>query len=204
VRRTIASVGANGQAGERLRWDLSLTAARVDDGTAVERNYNAAASLDWQLAPAWTLQLQWYRTRIQTASALAETAFVRDDQVQLVVRYSELFGVPYPRVPGWGGRSGTGRVLGSIYLDENGDGQRQPFERGVPGVVVILDGRQTQVSDREGRFTFPLVPTGRRSITVTLDRVPLPWGLADESPRAVEVPVRGDSRIDIGLDRVGG
>jgi hypothetical protein len=36
-----------------------------------------------------------------------------------------------------------------------------------------------------------------------IERLPLPWGLDDETPREVEVRVREDSRLDIGLTRIG-
>lgn len=203
LRRAVVSAAASAPLAQDLQWDASVTGARVDDGEAIERNYNATIGLNWTVSRNWYLHLQWYRTQIQTASSVTpDIPFVRENQVQLVARYEESYGTPYPRVAGPGGRSGTGSVSGTVFFDENGDGIRQATERGVPGIAVYLDRRQTQVTDREGRFNFALVPSGARSITIALDRVPLPWGLADESPHAVEVPVRGDGRIDIGLTRV--
>lgn len=203
LRQAILSASVNGTFAQDLRWDASLTAVNSDDGITVDRNYNATVGIDWNVARHWYLNLQWYRSQVRTTSTLLPSVpFVRDNQVQLIARYEESWGTPYPRLGGPAGRSGTGTVTGWVFFDENGDGVRQPTERGAPGITVFLERRQAQVTDREGRFTFPLVPSGNRSLSIAIDRVPLPWGLADESPRTVEVPVRGEGRIEIGLSRI--
>ena len=127
--------------------------------------------------------------------------FVREDTVQLNARYEDSAGTPYPRVAG--GRSGSGRVMGSVFFDENGDGQRQANERGVAGVQVILDERMSAVTDGEGRYQFSLVPAGSHRIRILVERVPLPWGLDDDSPRELRLDVRGDARMEFGLKRIG-
>jgi hypothetical protein len=69
-------------------------------------------------------------------------------------------------------------------------------------VTVILDERQSAVTDPDGRYAFPLVPSGPHRVRVVVERVPLPWGLDDDTPRDVRVDVRADARLDIGLKRV--
>jgi hypothetical protein len=122
--------------------------------------------------------------------------------VQLIARFEETQGTPYARVAGPGGRSGTGWIEGAVFFDENGDGVRQPTERGAPGVVVVLDGRATQITDTEGRYRFGIVGAGTHAVSVSVERVPLPWGLQDESPRPVQVQVREGARVDVGLSRI--
>jgi hypothetical protein len=46
------------------------------------------------------------------------------------------------------------------------------------------------------------VPAGRHRLRLIVERVPLPWGLEDDAPRAVSVDLRSDARLDIGLQRV--
>lgn len=202
VKRRTLSLGTRGPAFEGLNWDASLTYVDSTGTLGRERNFNTAMSLDWSPLRSWVLQLGWYRNRIQSGPDNPQAPFLREDVVQLNLRYEDTAGSPYPRIAGAGGRSGSGNVIGAIFFDENGDGQRQANERGAPGVVVVLDERQSTTTDSDGRYRFALVPSGRHRIRVLLEKVALPWGLEDESPREVAVEVRGDARLDIGLTRV--
>ncbi len=202
VRRTSANLLMRGDLLGPTSWSASFTAVDVDDGEDSERNYNSAISFDWQASPEWLLRLQWQRNQIQPTASNALVPFTKDNTLILSARYEAVEGTPYPRVAAVGGRSGTGSIAGTLFLDENRDGKRQPTERGAGGVTILLDGRQMQVTDTEGRFTFALVPPGEHRVSVVLERIPLPWGLEDEAPRPVTVQVREDARIEIGLTRV--
>jgi len=201
VRRTSANLLLRGELAGPASWSLSLTGVDVDDGLDSERNYNAALSLDWQASPEWLVRLQWQRNQIQPTATSAVAPFTKDNTVILSARFESLEGTPYPRVAAVGGRSGTGSITGTLYFDENRDGKRQPTERGAGGVTILLNGRQMQTTDTDGRFAFSLVPPGEHRLSVVLERIPLPWGLEDEAPRPVTVQVREDTRIDIGLTR---
>lgn len=199
VRRRLANVTLRGPVYGNLRWDAAFTFVDVTDARGGERNYNASVGLDWNPIPAWTFQLLWFRNQIQPAADNPLVPFVKENAVQVTLRYEDYAGTPYPRVAG--GRSGSGRLIGSVFFDENGDGVRQANERGAPSVVVLLDERQSAVTDSDGRFQFPLVPAGRHRLRVQVDKVPLPWGLENEA-REVGVEVRTDMRVDIGLTRI--
>ncbi|ADV62378.1 Cna B domain protein [Isosphaera pallida ATCC 43644] len=64
------------------------------------------------------------------------------------------------------------RLLGSVYNDLNGDGQRGPNETGVSGVTIRLTGTDvngnavntTTTTDAEGRFTFRDLIAGTYSL----------------------------------------
>ena len=202
TKRRLASLGLRGPFWGNVRWNTTLTAVDVDQPPSSERNYNATAGIDWNISPEWTLQLYWYRNQIQPGPDNGLLPFNRESTVQLNVRYESTYGAPYPRVGGIGGRSGAGAISGSVFFDENGDGARGPNERGAPGVVLILDERQSVVTDNEGRFRFGLVPAGRHRVRIVVERVALPWGLEDESPRELAVDVRGDARLEVGLTRI--
>jgi hypothetical protein len=58
-------------------------------------------------------------------------------------------------------------------------------------------------TDRDGRFEFPLVPTGQHRITLVLESVPLPWGAALERGLGVDVPLRGVATANIPVVKVG-
>jgi hypothetical protein len=89
-----------------------------------------------------------------------------------------------------------------VYYDANRDGERQAGERPASGVFVYLDGRYERVTDQEGRFSFSTVPAGEHSVSIAVEDLPLPWGLEDETPRSLIVPVRSNSVVDFALTRI--
>ena len=101
-----------------------------------------------------------------------------------------------------GGRQGTGTVAGFVFYDDNGDGVRQPSERGAENILLVLDGRFAATTNRDGYYNFGAVSLGTHALAVQLEKVPLPWGLADETPRQIVVRLREESRVDIGLTRI--
>ncbi|MBK8324077.1 MAG: hypothetical protein IPL06_15425 [Betaproteobacteria bacterium] len=203
VKRKNASLGLRGTVVGNLRWDSSFTFVDVDDDLGGERNYNASIGLDWNPSPPWTFALSWYRNRVQPGPTNSLAPFTRDNSVLLTARYEGSAGSPYLKgQEGGPSRSGTGGISGSVFFDENGDGARQPNERGAPGVTVVLDDRRSATTDPDGRYVFPLVAVGRHRIRLIVERVPLPWGLEDDLPREVTVDMRSDARLDIGLQRV--
>jgi len=79
-------------------------------------------------------------------------------------------------------------ISGTIWLDENGDGQRQQAEIGIGGVPVALrrvDTGQTQnaVSNADGTYAFPSVEAGSYSLSLRL-------GIPNDAPRFSTFPVR--------------
>ncbi|WP_143129337.1 carboxypeptidase-like regulatory domain-containing protein [Variovorax sp. PDC80] len=99
--------------------------------------------------------------------------------------------------------AGAGSVAGQVFFDANRDGARQPDEDGAAHVEVQLDGRYRTTTDRDGRFEFPLVTTGRHRLSLTLDSVPLPWGAAGDGGVTLGVPLRGRAVAEIPLTKVG-
>jgi hypothetical protein len=201
VRRKTASLSLRGDFARGLRWDTTFTFVDSADSQGGDRNYNATVGIEWLPIPEWTVHLSWYRNRIQPGPDNPLAPFVSDNSVLLGIRYDASAGTPYPRTAETG-RGGTGTVSGSVFFDENNDGVRQANERGAPNVIVILDERRSANTDPEGRYTFAMVPAGRHRIRIIVERLPLPWGLEDETPREVSVEVRGESRLDIGLGRI--
>ena len=204
ITRRTAGVTARGELGRSLRWDATFTFVDSEDPQqGGDRNYNSSVNLEWSPVADWFVNLVWYRNRIQPGPDNPLAPFIRDNTMQVNFRYEGSAGTPYPRTGDAAGRSGTGTVSGSVFFDENRDGARQGNERGAGGVIVILDERASTTTDTDGRFTFPLVPAGRHRVRIVIERLPLPWGLDDESPREAEVRVREDSRLEIGLVRIG-
>jgi hypothetical protein len=68
----------------------------------------------------------------------------------------------------------------------------------------MLDGRYRIVTDAAGRFELPVVATGDHRLTVNLDSVPLPWGLAPGGEKGVivAIPLRGRAEVRIPVVKV--
>ncbi len=127
-----------------------------------------------------------------------------DKSVSLYLRWEGARGTPY-QAAGLrnAGAAGGGGISGQVFFDTNRDGQPQMGENGVPNVEVVLDGRYRATTDREGRFEFPLVATGRHRLSLTPESVPLPWGPTPDADLGVDVPLRGVTSIRIPVVRVG-
>lgn len=202
VNRRVASLSLRGPLIGSMAWDASVSHVDVEGSDQSERGYNANVSIDWPISANWNAALSWQRNRVQPGPDNPLAPFRQDSTVQFHVRYDFAGGLPYARLSGPGGRQGTGRITGTIFFDENGDGVRQPTERGAENILVVLDGRFPMTTNRDGFYSFNQVALGTRSISIQLERVPLPWGLADESARQVNVTLRDEARLDIGLTRI--
>ncbi|MDB5780018.1 MAG: hypothetical protein JWP77_1002 [Polaromonas sp.] len=127
-----------------------------------------------------------------------------DRSLYVYLRWEGAHGTPYQSL---GLRNpqaaGAGSVSGVIYLDRNRDGEQQADEAGVPLVEVFLDQRYRVTTDREGRFEFPLVATGRHQLSLRPESIPLPWGAAADNRLSIDVPLRGQATARIPVVRVG-
>ncbi len=185
-----------------FRWDGNINFNRVRDSSGrSDNNTNAALNGNWSIAKDWTAQVQLVWNRVDNTNPLA-TVFTRDKTILFMLRYESASGTPFAQQGQSAGSLGSGRIRGRVFFDDNGDGVRQAGEKPVAGLTVLLDGRYPVTTDNEGRFEFGPVGTGAHMITVTVERVPLPWGLLDEAPRRVIVPLRGESVIEIPLNKL--
>lgn len=80
-------------------------------------------------------------------------------------------------------------LSGVVYLDSDADGVRDPGERGLPGVVVVLrDATGTVVAsiatNPDGSYRFHNLPVGNYSVIETQ-----PLGLTSSSPNTLNVTV---------------
>ena len=185
-----------------FRWDGNINFNRVRDNSGrIDDNTNAALNAHWSIARDWSAQLQFVWNRVDNTNPVAPV-FTRDRTLLFLLRYETAGGTPLTQLGQSGGGLGSGRIVGRVFFDDNGDGVRQATEKPVAGLTVLLDGRYPVTTDNDGRFEFGPVGTGAHTITLTVDRVPLPWGLLDETPRRVNVPLRGESMIEIPLNKL--
>jgi hypothetical protein len=195
--------------GDRVTLDGT---ARWTEGSGPDafRGADINLNLAWRVANRWWLVATLYENRGSRRSPFVidplatEQPFVnlpRDRSLFLSLRYERQAGTSAGVLGGSPG-SAAGSIRGSVFLDENNDGQRGAAELPAPNVTVLLDGRFAVRTDSQGNFEFPRVAVGRHTIDVVPDNLPLPWFLDEQADqRAVEVVVREAARVDIGARR---
>lgn len=189
---------------ESLRWNGDVSYTHVDrDAGGSQNSTNASLAGVWQFLRNWDASLRITYNKIDNAFGNTDDAVSGDEKTLLFnIRYSESRGQPFALMGDDTDASGYGEVTGVVFFDENGDGERQAGERAAPGIFVYLDRRYQSVTDRDGRYVFDPVPAGAHDVTLAQEDLPLPWGLLDETPRAVSVNVRSTTELDFGLRRL--
>lgn len=178
------------------RW--SLTASYTDTTSSLTSTYGLASinSSPLGLTPAQAIAAQRSSYHLRAG--------------YLTLRYSASAGRPrgmlglreYPV-------GGTGVLEGRVYLDTNSNHNREPSEKGVPGIVVILDGIQAVRTDQAGYYRFDAVSDGPHRVTLNADALPLPWVIEADDKRqtgapyvaAVNVGVRSTTILDIAAQK---
>lgn len=186
--------------------------ARWTDGSGSEafRGTDFNIGLNWRLSPRWSLNAAFYQSQGSRRSPfildplVTETPFIslpRNRSAFLTLRYERNAGRPQG-VIGGAPDGPAGSMSGSLFLDENDDGQRAASEQPAANVTVVLDGRYSVRTDSLGNFAFQRVAAGPHTLTVVPDNLPLPWFVPDDlSSRSVEVKVRQDTHVEIGARR---
>lgn len=186
-----------------LRW---LSAGGVNAQRGLDLNLTA----NWRISPRWWLSTTLYQSQGSQRSPfildplVTETPFIslpRERSLFLTLRYERQAGRPHGVIGGAPGAA-TGSVVGTLFLDDNGDGVRAASEQPAVNVTVVLDGRYSVRTDNAGRFEFPRVAVGPHRLNVVSDNLPLPWTFDEAlAERMIEVRVRQATRTDIGAVR---
>ena len=101
-----------------------------------------------------------------------------------------------------GSGRGTGRVQGSLFVDNNGDGIRQQNEPGLAGVTVYLNSVYPVVTDAQGIYRFPSVGIGEHFLFIDETTLPLPWTLVDGEYTPLTVDLRRTTSLDIAVSPI--
>ena len=213
-REHAATIGLNGRAvlTSNLSLQGSVRARNVrgavgDSGTSLAANIG----LDWQISRDWSFGGSFYENRgvlndtVAVQSPLVVPEIVRthprDRGFFLTLRYTSRAGTPSVPLGGLPG-SGSGRIEGSVFLDSNGNGQRDANESGAAHVLVVLDGKFSIRTNAFGGFEFPNVVSGPHTLSVLQDDLPLPWTVDPDRKITAAVSTRDTTRIDIGAKRM--
>jgi hypothetical protein len=69
----------------------------------------------------------------------------------------------------WGSE---GTIIGRVFVDKNGDGEKQSDEPGIAKAIIFTDDGLRVTTDEYGRFTIPSVYPGYRSAVLDLSSIP--------------------------------
>ncbi|MFO1463936.1 MAG: carboxypeptidase-like regulatory domain-containing protein [bacterium] len=111
---------------------------------------------------------------------------------ELVYRFGP--GVPDNIASGW---SRSGKIRGTVFRDENGDGQRGPEEALLEGFTVQLDGG-TPVAAAGGLFQFKTDP-GRHQVLLNIPEGYQAYRLTVPNPQDVTVTIGSTAEVPFGL-----
>ncbi len=216
ARENAVALGLSGRAvlSNSLSMQGSLRARNVRGGDAGSGTTLAMnLGLDWQISRDWVLGAAFYANRgvlidtvaVQSPLIVPETVRTRpsDRGFFLALRYTARAGTASAPLGGAPG-SGSGRIEGSVFLDSNGNGQRDGNESGAANVLVVLDGKFGVRTNAFGDFEFPSVVSGQHTLSVLQDDLPLPWTVdMDQKNQKISAPVstRDTTRVDIGAKR---
>lgn len=201
-----AALSLSAPLGNRAGLRGNLATERGDNGPS-RRSLNLSAN--WRIDPRWSVEASYNRSsgRSRLAPSLDPLApFLpltvpdSDRSFYVLLRYE--FEAGSRSVP-LGGRAadGGGRIEGTVYFDTNRNGTQEASEAGVPNATVYLDNRYAVRTDSQGRFEFPFVASGPRTLSVRNDSLPLPWGVVDKGQALLEVRRRESVSVSIPVQR---
>ncbi len=181
----------------------------TERGDAGQARHSINLGADWRINQRWSIEAHYNRTTGRSrfnpsldplAPALPIVVPASDRSFQAVLRYE--FEAGSRNVP-LGGRpsEGGGRIEGTVYFDANRSGTQEASETGAPGVTVYLDNRYAVRTDSQGRFEFPFVASGPRTLSVRNDTLPLPWSVVDGGQVRVDVRIRESVSLSIPVQR---
>lgn len=175
-----------------------------DDTSRDSRATSLSMGLSWQFHQNWLLSLNadYNRNVVDTENDDGTGTSINDSTILFSIAYNINTGKTHPLYGLPTGSPGRGRIIGKVFLDENGDGKLGINEKTLKNILVYLDSRFTAETGQEGRFEFWPVASGEHAVSIAIEDVPLPWGLKDDRPLKMRVPVRGEIEIDFALTRL--
>ncbi|HEX5739597.1 MAG TPA: SdrD B-like domain-containing protein [Hydrogenophaga sp.] len=181
----------------------------TENGSSGQRRQSINLGANWRIDPRWSLEGSYVRTTGRRRTRFTIDPLAPPETVENTSAYRSFFVVlryewqAGSRSVPLGGKAadGGGRIAGTVFFDDNRSGTQEASEAGVPNVTVFLDNRYAVRTDSQGRFEFPFVATGARTVTVRNETLPLPWSVVDEGQVRVDVRLRESNTLSLPVQR---
>jgi hypothetical protein len=191
-----------------LSLDGSLRTQRELKGSA-NHSTNASVGLSWRLNQQWSLVGNFYENRGSFQNFVVIDPLVTiplnvvpiaEQSFNLVLRFEDRAGTASMPL---GGRTGdaSGRITGVVFLDANDNGKREANEAGAANITIVLDERFAVRTDKDGRYSFPLVAAGTHKLRISTEDLPLPWSMLNATIEA-QVRTRETFNADFAATRL--
>ncbi|UCD19465.1 MAG: hypothetical protein JSU64_08660 [candidate division WOR-3 bacterium] len=99
-------------------------------------------------------------------------------------------------------RVGLSFISGRVFMDGNNNGIYDLGDKAIPDIEVVIDGRSTTKTDKNGVYMFSFVRSGQHSVNVNLGCMPAEIGTAQRS-QSVDTRLLSQARIDFPLEVLG-
>lgn len=96
----------------------------------------------------------------------------------------------------------SGNIKGFLFIDENGDRQKQPWEKGIPNMPIILDDGFIVNTNTNGEFTFDNVLIGDRNVAIDMSALPFEY-MPLEIKHKIKVHVRRTAEVYFPVTQAG-
>src|SRR6202012_4242942 len=90
-------------------------------------------------------------------------------------------------------------LLGEVYRDDNGNGQRDRGEPGIGAATVVMDDGLQAVTDNDGRYHLAGILPGDRAIKVAEYTLPPGSKLTTDVTRIIPVTAGSLTKVDFGV-----
>ncbi len=171
----------------------SVEYARTDDSIRKGVTNSVITSINYshQFRKGWSLNtfIKWTQN-----FGLNDSQFL-DGRVRVEKRF--FWGKPVMRygIPRTGVRRVAGDIEGYVFIDENSDGVRQPWEKGMANMIIILDGLSYAITDAQGMYRFKTVLIGERTAQLSAAEVEMKY-MPETFRKTVEVRLRQTTQAD--------
>lgn len=203
ILRLSGGVNARARIGGRLQLSASFGVSEINrslaeqDAGLTSRSRNAQISATLPIGPEWRLAASYLRSDFRSSEQVRLGIPPDEDRrVMLNLSYATQWGRP-AQVIGRPADGGVGGLSGEVFVDQTGDGERQPGEPGVANVPIFLDGIEVARTDEDGRFELWPVYSGSHQLRIAAEDLPLPLTPAFRGAITVEVPVRSYGYVAI-------
>lgn len=209
IRHVGASLNGGSDVFNNVAWNGNLSYDK-SNGKSNSSALTANLDLTARLNSNWSLVASYLESRNRTSNPFfidplipvqSSTDVAKGSAFFVTLRYETRGGTASAPLGGVTG-SAAGSIAGYLFLDANDNGNPDANEEPAQNITVLLDGKFSTRTNAAGRFEFPLVATGKHTITVIADNLPLPWLVKESADQAIIVNTRETLLLNIPASRI--